>query len=95
MYGLTEIEDEDCCSYCGVCMEGSHGPPGPRHKDSCPVRIEERLKWEESSRREAAFDAHYGHRKWPCGCVTTARGVEEGCFTSTCTLLKEWERFNG
>jgi len=93
MIGPHDYEDSDTCGYCGVYM-AVIGPPGPQHRAHCPVRIEEQIRADESRRKEEAFDLRYGNRAWRCGCVVTARGVEEPCFKPNCELLASWRGFN-
>ena len=94
MIGLSEYDPEFCCYGCGVNMEGSHGPPGPRHHADCPVEQQERLRAEREAMAERRFWSRNPVRHWSCGCRASEQGVEEPCFQPNCALLRAWMRRN-
>lgn len=78
--------DEDCCSYCGISMDVI-GPPGPRHRTSCPVTIEERMnsaKERENNRRLLSWF----QGRLACGCVVFGEDILEICLTPSCVILR-------
>lgn len=86
MNGFYE-EDEDCCHGCGVRMDVI-GPPGPTHRLTCPVAIEERAKSAVSQERNRRMLSWFQGRL-ACGCVVSGESILDICLKPSCVLLQE------